>query len=189
MNIALRPTITLQEFLAWEERQELRYEFDGHKAVAMVGGTEAHELIAANVIFELKLRLRGGPCRAYGGGMKIEVAGRIRYPDVLVVCSPVQADRKLILDPVVVFEIESESTAMVDQMVKNDEYRATPSISRYVMLSQRSIAANIFTRVDEAWVGSLVTDSTAILAMPEIGIEVPLLALYDGLQFDVEKSD
>ena len=85
-----------------------------------------------------------------------------------------------------VFEIESESTAIVDQMVKNDEYRATPSISRYVMLSQRGVAANIFTRVDEAWVGSLITDPTAILAMPEIGIEVPLLALYDGLKFDSE---
>jgi len=178
MNAALRPTITLREFLAWEEQQELRYEFDGHRAIAMVGGTEAHELIAANIIFELKLRLRGGPCRAYGGGMKIEVAGRIRYPDAPVVCSSVQADRKLVLDPVVVF-------------VKNDEYRATPSISRYVMLSQRSIAATIFTRMDEAWAGSLVTDPAAILAMPEIGIEVPLLALYDGLEFDGkgEKND
>ena len=78
MNVASRPGITLQEFLAREEQQELRYEFDGHKAIAMVGGTQANELIAVKVIFELKLRVRGGPCRAYGGGMKIEVAGRIR---------------------------------------------------------------------------------------------------------------
>ena len=100
-------------------------------------------------------------------------------------------DRKLILDPVVVFEVESESTAIVDQMVKNDGYRATPSISRYVMLSQRSVAASIFARVGDAWVGSLVTDPAAILAMPEIGIEVPLLALYDGLEFgdESEKGD
>ncbi len=116
--------------------------------------------------------------------MKIEVAGRIRYPDALVVCSSVKADRKSILDPVVVFRIKSKSTAIVDQMVKNDEYRATPSISRYVMLSQRSVAANIFTRSDGEWVGLLVTDPSATLAMPEIGIKVLLSALYDRLQFD-----
>ena len=34
MNIALRKPMTLAEFLAWEERQELRYEFDGFHLVA-----------------------------------------------------------------------------------------------------------------------------------------------------------
>ncbi len=29
MNLALRKPMTLAEFLAWEERQELRYECDG----------------------------------------------------------------------------------------------------------------------------------------------------------------
>ena len=36
MNIALRKPMTLTEFLAWEERQELRYEFDGFQPVAVV---------------------------------------------------------------------------------------------------------------------------------------------------------
>ena len=29
MNVALRQRMSLAEFLAWEERQVLRYEFDG----------------------------------------------------------------------------------------------------------------------------------------------------------------
>ena len=37
MNLALRKPITLAEFLAWEERQPLRYEFDGVGPVAMTG--------------------------------------------------------------------------------------------------------------------------------------------------------
>ncbi len=40
------PPITLAEFLAWEERQELRHEFDGFAPVAMTGGTRAHETIS-----------------------------------------------------------------------------------------------------------------------------------------------
>ncbi len=42
MNIALRKPMTLDEFLAWEREQELRYEFDGFAPVAMTGGTVAH---------------------------------------------------------------------------------------------------------------------------------------------------
>ena len=52
------------------------------------------------------------------------------------------------------------------------------------MLSQESISAVIYERVGDEWVGSLVTNPTAVLAMPELGIELPLAALYDGLEFD-----
>lgn len=39
MNVALRRPMSLDDFLDWEERQELRYEFDGFQPVAMTGGT------------------------------------------------------------------------------------------------------------------------------------------------------
>ncbi len=37
MSVALRKPMTVAEFLAWEERQELRWEFDGFQPVAMTG--------------------------------------------------------------------------------------------------------------------------------------------------------
>ena len=39
MNASLRKPMTLHEFLAWERRQDLRYEFDGLAPIAMTGGT------------------------------------------------------------------------------------------------------------------------------------------------------
>ena len=39
MNLTVRKPMTLAEFLAWEERQEQRYEFDGSEPVAMAGGS------------------------------------------------------------------------------------------------------------------------------------------------------
>ena len=50
MNVALLRPMTLDEFLAWERRQELRYEFDGTRAVAMTGGTVEHSVIATNLV-------------------------------------------------------------------------------------------------------------------------------------------
>ena len=45
MADALAKPMTLESFLAWEERQELRYEFDGFRPIAMTGGTYAHARI------------------------------------------------------------------------------------------------------------------------------------------------
>ena len=41
MNLTAKGPMTLAAFLAWEERQELRYEFDGVEPVAMAGGSLA----------------------------------------------------------------------------------------------------------------------------------------------------
>jgi hypothetical protein len=43
MSVASQLTMTVQEFLAWVDRQELRWEFYGSEPVAMVGGTAIHE--------------------------------------------------------------------------------------------------------------------------------------------------
>jgi Uma2 family endonuclease len=85
-----------------------------------------------------------------------------------------------VADPVVSFEVLSETTARVDHVTKNAEYRATASVPRYVMLEQDSQAATVFAREGDRWVGSLLTGDV-VLAMPEIGIEVTLAELYDGL--------
>jgi Uma2 family endonuclease len=86
----------------------------------------------------------------------------------------------VVTDPVVIFEILSESTARIDHVDKNAEYRATPSVQRYVMLEQDSQAATVFAREGDRWVGTLLTGD-AMLAMPEIAIELPLAELYEGL--------
>jgi Uma2 family endonuclease len=181
MNGALRRPMTLQEFLAWEERQELRYEFDGFQPVAMTGGTFAHAAIQRNLLVALTVRLRGKPCQPIGSELKIEVAGRIRYPDAFVICSPVANDALVVKDPVAVFEILSPSTAHEDLFVKNAEYRATPSVQRYVVLQQSHIGALVFTRHGDHWADDVLTGRDAILGMPEIGIEIPLADIYADL--------
>jgi hypothetical protein len=38
MNVALRQTMPREQFLEWEERQPVKYEFDGVRPVPMTGG-------------------------------------------------------------------------------------------------------------------------------------------------------
>ncbi len=180
MSIALHAPISLEHFLAWEEQQELRWEFDGFEPVAMTGGTSEHSAIQRNLSMAIGTRLRGKPCQLYTSDLKVFVAGAIRYPDAFVVCSPVQRGTLVVTNPVVVFEVLSPSTASTDMGIKNEEYRDTPSIKRYVMLAQDRQFATVFARDGDDWVGHIVS-GTAVLDMPEIGIEVPLAELYEGV--------
>jgi hypothetical protein len=93
--------------------------------------------------------------------MKIEVAGRIRYPDVLVVCSPVDRKATVIKDPVVVFEVLCDSTAHIDHFEKLRGYTVAPSIRRYVLLGQDSIAATVYVRDGDRMVVETVARETS----------------------------
>jgi Uma2 family endonuclease len=180
MVAALRRPMSLDEFLAWEERQTVRWEFDGFAPVAMTGGTAAHSAIQRNLSIALGIRLRGKPCQVYTSDLKIRTAGSIRYPDAFVVCTPVPPSATVVTDPVVVFEVLSPSTASTDHFVKNQEYRDTPSVQRYVMLEQDHVGATMFTRAGADWVGHIL-GADAVLAMPEIGIAMPLIELYEDV--------
>ncbi len=189
MNVALRRTMSLEQYLAWEERQPLRYEFDGFQPVAMTGGTGAHSAIQRNILHALTGRLRGKACQPYGSDLKIEVAGRARYPDAFVVCTPVAPRQTVVTDPVVVFEVLSEGTANTDRVEKNAEYRATASIRRYVILEQTHAAAIVFARKGEDWISEIVTGDDAVLRLPEIGIEIPLAEFYVDVELTGAPSE
>ncbi len=178
MRVALHKPMTLAEFLAWEERQELRYEYDGFEPVAMTGGTIAHDRIAFNLQKALDARLAGTPCRPLGPNVKIIADGRARYPDAIVVCRPVSPTATVAADPVVVFGVLSEGSSETDLIDKNREYRATPSIQRYVVLQQTNKAAIVFARRQDGWLSEIVSGDDASLDLPEIGIAVALHEVY-----------
>jgi hypothetical protein len=72
-------------------------------------------------------------------------------------------------------------------ITKNREYAATPSVMRYVMLSQHESAATVFERVGADWVGHILA-ADAMLNMPEIGVGFPLGELYEGVEFSDESA-
>ena len=55
-----------------------------------------------------------------------------------------------------------------------------PSILRYVILEQDGPAASVFARQGAAWTARALTEAD-VLAMPEIGVEVPLAEVYADL--------
>lgn len=181
MSQSHRKSMTRAEFLAWEAEQSFKWEFDGVQPVAMNGVTIAHSVIQGNLITSLNNRLRGKPCRPYGPDLKVETGPGYRYPDAFVTCTPASPNTSVATAPVVIFEVLSDSTARTDRTKKLTEYRALPSVQRYVMLEQDQVLATVITRVETGW--NLETlDAAGTLSMPEIGVEIAMTELYEGLE-------
>lgn len=175
--------MSLDEFLAWESQQEERWEFDGHGPVAMVGGTARHNEIVGNLDTALRQRL-SRPCRAYRETMRVRTGrGTMRYPDLLVVCTRVGPDTTEITDPVIIFEVLSRSTSRKDRIEKAVEYLATASIHRYVLLEQDAIATTSMRRSGGVWETVVLTGS-AVLDLPEVGVQIPLPEIYADIEFE-----
>lgn len=161
MSAASHQPTTLADFLVWEERQELRYEFDGRAADAMTGGTYEHDAITFNIRRALDQRLEGKPCRPCGPNLKIIAQGKARYPDCLVTCAPMQRGATVIENPVVVIEVISEDGARADRIEKVREYQATASIQRYIIVEPRGLGALVLVRDGDHWLATATTAGDA----------------------------
>ncbi|GGA47932.1 hypothetical protein CYANOKiyG1_67090 [Okeania sp. KiyG1] len=109
-----KPThMTPQEYLDWEEKQPIKYEYMNGQVFAMTGGTIPHNEVSLNLAAALKNHLRGKGCKVLMADVKLGVSekGPFYYPDVMVSCD--QRDRratKVIYHPCLVVEVLSPGT-------------------------------------------------------------------------------
>jgi len=105
------PRMTVDQYLEYEHSQEIRHELVDGYLYAMAGASESHEQIATNLLIAIGSHLRGSPCRAYKGDLKIAVGDDFYYPDVFVTCGPERPDGFSRSDPVLIIEGSSARRA------------------------------------------------------------------------------
>lgn len=176
-----------EEYLAFEERGQVRHEYLGGYIHAMVGGTRAHNGIAGNLFVALKLALRGSPCRVFINDIKVKVAkvNSYYYPDVVVTCRPQEArlDRGLVLEsPALIVEVMSPTTAHTDEREKWRAYQTLESLREYVLLDSRSLRATILRRAQVGWIRIELNEQDAF-TLESVDFSVPLAELYEGVEF------
>ncbi len=175
---------SLEDFLAWEARQVLRYERVGGVVRAMAGGTLAHDTVSNNLRALLRTALRGSSCRAHGPDLKVVTPrGDVMYPDALVRCGPRDDRATTIEDPVLVAEVLSEHTAQHDLLHKRQAYKTIPSLRVILYVAQDRARIDVVRRGpdgrwddDEPAVGP-----DAVLELPELAVSLPLAAIYEDV--------
>ena len=175
MSASLKP-LTLDEFLDWERAQPERFEFDGIQPVAMTGGSVAHARLVRRLVAVLTERVHP-ECEVFGGDLKVLTAGRARYPDVTVVCGTTEPSGDTV-EPSVIIEVPSPSTALTDRRVKPAEYASLPTLLVYAMLEPDQPQAVVLRR-SNGWREEGVSGLDSVLPFPELNVQLPLALLYD----------
>lgn len=171
---------TVDDFLAWVERQNERYEFVRGRLVLMAGGSTPHNDIQVNLLAALRTRLRGTPCRPNGPDLLLRIDDRTgRFPDASVTCGP--RGSNFLTDPVVLFEILSASSEARDRGEKRREYQRLPSLMHYVLIDQEMPRVEIYSRSGELWLFREIEGLEANFRLDAIGITLPLAELYEGV--------
>ena len=181
------PCISADEFLDQEERSETKHVYYAGVVTAMAGGSPAHAFLAVNLCSEMRASLRGRGCRVAGSDLLFQTGSKefFVYPDVIVICGPLarmEGRPNVVTNPVFVAEVLSPGTEGDDRGRKSREYRASPSIRQYALLSQDRPLVEIHTRDEDGhWRISEVSGLDADCSFSALQCSVPMAALYEGV--------
>jgi hypothetical protein len=132
-----RLTMSSDDFLAWENRQEEKHKFVRGRIRMMADATRAHQTIRRNTVIALTARLRGQPCHAYGEQRIAIRGGNGRYADVCVDCSAaIGMTDTAAAEARVALGVECPSTPFLVEMERVEDYQAFPTMAHIVVLAQ-----------------------------------------------------
>jgi len=174
-----------EEYLAIERKAEFKSEYMDGVIYAFAGGSTRHNLIVANIIITLGGQLKGRLCRVYPSDLKVRVPNskRFFYPDVSVVCGDdefADDEQDVILNPTLIVEVSSQSTAAFDRGKKFLSYQQISSLQEYLLVSQDEILVEGYARQgNDTWLYSKLTDLEGSLSLRSIECELGLKDVYD----------
>ncbi len=136
------PHYTYDDYVQWEGNWELIHGI----AYAMVPApAKKHQRLAVKIAAQLETLLQECPrCQTY---MPIDwqiTEDTVVQPDVLVVCDDDPEQDRLLIPPVLVFEITSPSTARKDRILKYRLYEEA-GVIYYCLVDPGTAAAEVFT--------------------------------------------
>lgn len=184
------PPMSPATYLAWEEQQELRYEYlDGrvyprNDILGMTGGTLPHNDIALNLYTALRPFLRRRGCRVNVADVKvcIQDGGAFFYPDLLVSChSQDLTALKFVQHPTVIVEVLSPATESYDRGAKFAQYRRLDSLREYVLISSDRINVELFRLNDRRRWELIPYGPEDDLELLSLEFSCPIKELYEAV--------
>lgn len=185
MSAAPELRLSPDAFIEWELQQTERHEYYRGEIFQMAGGTETHSTVITNTLLEFARALGGRDCRIHTEalGVRIEAVDLFTYPDLTIVCGPAEfydAKRTRLLNPLVLVEVLSPSTAKYDRGQKTRFYRQIPSLEAVVIIEPDVRAVDVLTRDGDGW--RLTTDADGAVEIGALDVTLDLDALYRGVE-------
>src|SRR6266542_3901125 len=193
---------TVEEYLAFERTADERHEYLDGVIYAMAGESPNHGRLCTNLGGLLYAQLRGTPCEVFSKDTKVRCGpyrahtreGLYAYPDLVIVCGAMQFHDQVpdvVLNPTVIMEVLSPSTAAFDRGEKFHLYRTwLPTLTDYVLVAQdRPVIEHYHRGPDDLWTLRTLEGLAAVLHLEQIGCTVALADVYERLEFPAPEAD
>lgn len=183
-------TMTEAEYLEFDRASDIKHEFVNGEVYSMAGASLAHNLIVGNTVTALNNQLANSPCLVSTSDMRVKISQRrsYRYPDVTIICDDPELDDShydILMNPTVLIEVLSPSTALIDRNEKLREYRQIVSAREYLLISQDEARIERFLRQnDNEWIYTDVSGITATIEIPSVGCVLALSDVYRKVTFN-----
>ncbi|MBD2191861.1 Uma2 family endonuclease [Limnothrix sp. FACHB-1088] len=195
MSIALLPEpaiITADDYLAQEVLAETRNEYRNGVVVPMTGGTPEHNEIASVLNALLRTALKGQGYSIFVADQRLWIPepNLYTYPDVMVAKRPIERkpDRTdTVMNPILIAEVLSKSTAAYDRTEKFAAYRTIASLQNYLLIDQYQPHVELYARTgDQQWLFSEYGQLSDRVLLDAVSVELPLADLYEAIEFGGE---
>jgi len=175
--------LTPEEYLAWERKQPFKNEYHNGQIIAMSGASRAHNRITVDITVQLSNQLMESECEVFAGDMRVRTDPTVSYyyPDVIVVCGESRFEDDTfdtLLNPILVVEVLSPSTAAFDRGEKFEHYKQIASLQEYILISQDSVHVEHYQFQETRWIHNTLQHLEETLSLASIGCTLPLRAIY-----------
>ena len=147
--LALKPYLSVEDYLAGEQDGEIRHEYGAGEAYAMAGASDRHGLLAGALFAQMYPHSRQKRCQLFMADMKVRIEDKkdsyFYYPDLLLSCDPEDRESAYYRrKPCLLVEIVSPSSFRIDRREKLFAYRTLPSLREYVLVHQDEQQIEVF---------------------------------------------
>ena len=188
-------TYSIEEYLAFEETAEQRYEYINGEIVPMPGRMPNHNRILGNLYTFLNLALRQEPYEVFVSDRRLWIpkCKIYTYPDIFIVREPLQLQegrKDTVIDPIVIAEVLSKSTRSYDKDEddKFAAYRTISSFVEYLLIDQYTPHVEHYVKVEEGWLMREYSDLEQTVSLNAIAFEISLADLYNKVDFGAEEE-
>ena len=174
------------EYLEMEGQSPVRHELVGGQAYAMAGASVRHNRIAGRLYASL-LAKSPRSCQVLIGDVKLKADDwpTYYYPDVMLVCDPDDNDPLVKTRPCLLAEVLSPNTEATDRREKLVAYQHLPSLREYLLIAQDEMRVELYRRLNPRdWVLEIHSPGD-VLRLACVDMELPIEALYDGLELPI----
>ena len=183
-------TYKLAEYLQKEAKSIDKHEFINGKIVKRPYSRGPHNLISANMITQMNIAFESldKSYFVFSSDQKVYIPSIDEgvYADALAVCDkPLYWDTKqlLLINPIIIVEVLSKSTAKYDQTGKFSKYKHLESFREYVLIRQDKCYAEVWYRESPGlWRETIITDMDGVLPLQSVGVSLAMRRVYRNVE-------